>query len=942
MAAAVALALAVPLGGGGTFALSAQDAAPDFEAEGPAQLLERGRAAFEANDFAGAEDALEKFIRDYGEAEEAKEAVRIHRPLVALSKVGLQKFGEALEWIDASLADEQLPFLLRDELAFWRGICHMTLGDWVEAQHSFGRYWAVESHNGFKRHEALLLFATLYLQQDFPEVAADFLADQVPKIRDAAPEAAGRGVVLQLYARLAAGQRAEALRLVEEEFPNLGRMTQAITFQTLALQLGASFLDEGEWYEAIACLQRIWPAERLLEHQAAKAGEIEERIAHLETQPNTGSIVHQLKSILRRVEREVENFREIENFDSALKMRLATAYRQLERYRESALIMAGMLETLPPDEIVESATLAQMQCWMEIRRWDAAIKVAERYERVFGPEGRFLPTVLFLRAEALREQQDLGAAQLAYGRVVEFFPEDPMAANARFMQGFLYLQQDDNEGALFQFDQVQRHHPDSPMVEDADYWTGMAYSYSAQYDEAREHLRGYLERHSPPKYRKEALFRIAVCTFSLAEYAESLELLEAFVAAYPGDPLVDEAYLLIGDAYFGDGEVEPGFAAYAQVRPESGRFFEEAWFKAGNAHKLLEEYETMREHFERFVAEFPRSPRMPEAVYWVGWVHSAEGEPERAREIYWKTVEAHGDDPEMTTITDVFAALPRAYQGEGEEGAEALMQRLHSMKSRAVAEDRRVLAVRAGWAMSNILGSRHPDRARAALLDLARLVDPKEDSPVLSVPVAEALLASGNRLTAKELFTEIRRWHPRAVQKDRIYRGLGEIALAEGETEEALRFFQRFEREALDSVHLAEMKLKRAEIFRDLGRGSEARSEWEAVLEMPAAGAETKAGALLAIGTSLAEDGKYREAIVYFERVYVAYGKFAELNARAYGQRGRALEQLGMGREALETYEELLGREELRRYEEYEAASARAAVLRREFPEERVDPDLSP
>src|SRR5690606_1772820 len=91
----------------GAAGLPAQEAkpVPVIETEGPAQLLERGRAAFFANDFAEAEGALEKFILDYGEAEEAKEAARIHRPFVAICKVGLKKFDEALKWIDESLPD---------------------------------------------------------------------------------------------------------------------------------------------------------------------------------------------------------------------------------------------------------------------------------------------------------------------------------------------------------------------------------------------------------------------------------------------------------------------------------------------------------------------------------------------------------------------------------------------------------------------------------------------------------------------------------------------------------------------------------------------------------------------------------------------------------------------------------------------------------------------
>ncbi|MEM9017123.1 MAG: tetratricopeptide repeat protein, partial [Verrucomicrobiota bacterium] len=746
-------------------------AASVVETEGPTQLLERGRAAFARNDFAVAEEALEKFIVDYGEAEEAKEAVRLHRPLVAISKVGLRKFGEALEWIDQSLGDPEIDPTVADELKFWRGICLMTNGELVEAQRAFGAYWADETHQPFKRYEALLLFATLYIQQDFPAEAADFLADQLPKFRDLAPEAASRAVVLQLYARLTAGQNEKALELIRAEYGNLGEMTQLISFQTLALKLGSELLNAEKWYEAISCLQRIWPSAKLVEHQEAKIKEIEDRIAVLETRPNTQGTVFQLRAILKRVTRELDSFKQIENFDSALRLRLASAYQKLERYREAALIMEEMLESMPPDPVVESATLAQLQCWMELRRWPKAVSVADRYGETFGEDGPSLPTVLFLKAEALKENEEFGSAQLAYGEVVERFPQHELAPKAMFLQGFLYLQQDDSEGALYQFDQVKRMYPDSNMVEDADYWTGMAFSFSSLYAEAREHLQGYLKRHERPKYRKEATFRIAVCTFSLAEYEDALNLLQEFVETYPGDSLNDEAWLLIGDAWLGEGEIEKGFAAYESVRPESGRFFEEAWFKKGNALKLLEEYDQMRGHFETFVTDYAESARMPEAVYWIGWTYLNEENESKAREIYWETIEEHGNDPDRVTITDVLSALPKVYRGA--QGTEDLLTRLEVMKTRASVAEDLILATRAGWAKAQAIGPKNEVFYRTELLAISQWIDPKTQTPILTVPVAEALLAAGNPTTAKEFFTEIRRWHPRAVQKDRIYRALG-------------------------------------------------------------------------------------------------------------------------------------------------------------------------
>ncbi len=911
--------------------------APDLEAEGPQELLERGRKAFFANDFPTAEEALEKFIRDYAEAEEAKEAVRIHTPFVAISKVGNRKFDEALEWIDKSLAHSKIEFHLRDELTFWKAICLMTQQELVEAQHAFGAYWSNENHNAFKRYEALLMFATLYIQQDFPAEAADFLEEQIPKFREKAPEAASRAVILQLYARLTAGQNDKALELIRNEFPHLKNMTQMISFQTLALQLGSKFLEEKDWYNAIACLQRIWTREKLLEHQNGKLQMIEDRIATLKQRPNTQSIVFQLNAIQRRVERELESFQQIENFDSALRLRLATAFQGLGRYREAALIMEDMLETMDPDPVVESATLAQLQCWMEIERWPKAVATAERYEEVFGAEATNLATVLFLKAEAYRKQNDFGEAQLAYGRVVEKFSESSFAPKSMFMQGFMYLQQDDNEGALFQFDQLKRNYPKADLLDDADYWSGQAMAFNKDYAESRDHMDGYLERWENPRYKKEAIFRIAVNTFSLAEYEDSIALLEGFVEHYEGDMLCDEANLLLGDAYLGDGDMEEGFAAYDRVRPEAKRFFEEAWFKKGKAYKLLEEYDTMRTHYEKFTAEYPDSNRMPEAVYHVGWTYLNADEPDKARQMYWKTIGEHGNNPEMYGVADLFSALPKVYKNGGAEGREELLAELEKTKSKADVDGENNLALRAAWSKSQLLARTSPEVGRAEMMAASKWVDPKSQNPLLTVECADALLDAGNILTAKEMFTNIRKWHPRAIQKDRIYAGLAKIAEEQNEPDEAIKYYEKFEKEAGASARLGEVLVAKAQLQKKIGKNAEARQTLESILENEFISASQKALTLYELGESLAGDGEHKKAIVYFERVYVAYGKFSDLNAKAYLARGESLEELKLQKQALETYREFASREELKRFDEANEIGQKISRLEKVVPADPVE-----
>ena len=907
----------------------------NVDVEKPEELLERGRAAFFKNDFETAEEALEKFITTYGEAEEAKKAVRIHTPMVAICKVANRKFDEALSWIDRSLADPKIEFKMQDELSFWKGICLMTQGKLVDAQRAFGAYWADEKHQAFKRYESLLLFATLYISQDFPEEAADFLEDQIPKFRHLAPEAASRAVVLELYARIAAKQNDRALDLIRGEYGRLSQMTQLISFQTLAIQLGSRFLEEKDWYRAIACLQRIWPREKLLEHQNEKIAMIRDRIELLKQRPNTQSLIFQLNAILRRVERELASFEKIEHFDSASRLRLAMAFQGLGRYREAALIMEDMLESMPPNSVVESATLAQLQCWMEIGRWPKAISSAEKYQKIFGSKGKQLPTVLFLKGEAYREDQNPGKARLAYEKLGDDFPADPLAPKAIFLEGFLYLQEDDNDGALFQFNQLSRKYPKSGMVEDADYWSGMAMAFAKDYQGARQHMKAYLDRYGKSsKYRKEALFRIAVCTFSMAEYEESITLLKAFNAKYPGDPLCNESNLLLGDAYLGQGKMEEGFAAYDAVLPESRRFFEDAWFKKAKAYRLLGDLAAMRVHCRKFIEQYPDSNRMPEAVYWIGWAWLKEGKTDEARKLYRDVIEQYGDNPKMFSMADVFSGLPKVYQKEGSEGRGQLLLQLEKWKARAEAQGKKTEALRSAWEKSQLLAKSSPSTSRAELMAAAKWLDSKEQNPLLTVSCAEALLDAGNILTAKKILKDVRKWHPRAMQKDRIYAALGRIAAEQGEPAEAIRFYEKFEKETANSARLGEVLAAKAQLQLKMGSEVAARETLESILEQKIVPAVQKARTLLELGNSFARSGDYRKAIVFYERIYVAYGKFGELNAKAYWERGNALEKLKLPRQALQTYRELAGRKDLSRFEEARKAGTKIEKLARLLPPE--------
>jgi len=905
------------------------------EVVSPLEMLDRGRLAFQQSDFVAAEMAFDQFFADYAENPEAAEAINAHRPLLALTKVGVGKYDEASPLIDASLKSDKLEAKLKDELSFWRGICLMQSDDYSAAQESLGEYWNNEKHEPFKRYEALLLFAGLYLTQGFDEFAADFLKERIPKMRKLAPEAASRATVLRFHALLKAGENEQALELVRSEYSGIDQMTQLISFQMQVLDLGARFLEEKQYRKAVFCLQRVWSKEKLLRRQETRLKGMHEREEKVMKQGGRQAVLFQIRSIIRRVEREISMLEESENFDSGLRLRVAVAFQSQERYREAALVMGEMLEKMPPDSVVDSASVALIQCWMQIERWPKAVESADLYLKTLGiwEEAAHFPEVMLLKAEALKEMQQPQKAAVVYGDLVERFPKHKQAPSALFMQAYMYLIQDDSEGAVYHFDQLRLHYSEHALVEDADYWTGMALSFTSEYSEAKGWLQVYLNRYGalkvPAKYRVEAKFRLAYCVFAMGDNAQAITLFRRFIDDNEGHDLIDEARLLLGDGYLGEGEIERGIESYRRISPESKRFHEDGWFKIGKALRLTDDLVGMRDHFTQFLSRYPDSSRMPEAVYWIGWVDRQHGDIAKAKQVYWQTLRAHGNGAKYLAIEDLIAALPRLYRDTGEGGQQELLKGLEELELEAVSSGQRLLALRCAWGVAQVYRKQNQKAYRVALLKVTPEVDAKHDAPRITVDCADAQLAMGNLNVAEKLYETVRKWHPRAVERDRVFAGLGRIAEMNGEVDQAIAYYLRFERETASVLRLNEVKLERARLLVRKLRSEEARGVLEEILESPIKSSRIKAQALFEFGEILMSEGDPRKAAAYYERIYVVYGKHKELVARAYWRRGEALEKMSLRKEALEVYGELAEREDLSACDEAKMAARKLMDMNR-------------
>jgi len=903
--------------------LVAQDAAP--EAGTARDLIIRADAAYNEKRHADAVSGYQKFLADYGASAEAKPLLPHVRYNLSAALVQTQQFPAAVGAIEEALKLEELTPEQKENLGFWRAVSLMQSGQQGEAQVALAEFME-QFPRSRRRQDAAILVATALLAGEKKREAAEAFAE----IRSD-PESVhrGRATVLELYSLLETGQEQAALELLAAEGTRQDRISQIATFQTLAMNLGEKFLEEGNPRDAIRALQNVWSRDRLLAHQQNRLEEMKARLEAIESSRNPDIFERaQARQIVREIEQELENLQKIESFDASVRFRLASAFHQQDRFRETALLLDDMLRQMEPDPVVEQASLSTLQSWMAIERHDKAVATADLFAERF-PKSEQLPLVLYLKGMAQQQAGDYPAALATFDQISTQFPKTPQATRALFMKGFTELLAENNEEAAELFAAFRKKHPEDDLGESAAYWQGSALAFAKQFEQAREVLAGLAEQYPDGALRGPAAFRHAYCAQSMREYETAETELKAYLRDYPSGEESAEARILLGDALLAQAKSDEGKEVYASVPEEAGRFYEEAQFKLAKVLRLEEDYEALRELMGQYLEKFPNSPRAAEALFLIGQAWRQEDQLDKAKEEYWKAIRKFGNNPEAYSVEDLFVALGRLYRGEAEQND--YLAALRTMRAEAEENDERTLAIRTMWALSQAVQKSDPALSQALLREASVLVNPQSTGPAILADCAAAQMdaaateddpaeAARRRELATNLYRDLLKWYPRAPQKDRALGALARLSLERGDTQSALDYYARIERDTPWSSLMGEVLQTRAELEVQEGRLDEAVDSYTRLLAAENVSGKLKADALLALGELEMARNRPQMAIPYYQRIYILYSRWREAVARAYLRSGEAFEKIEDLEAARKTYEELLGREDLTNLPEIEEA----------------------
>jgi len=913
------------------------------ESQAPLVLLQDGNSAYLSQSWADAARLFESFLSTYGSDPTLADPAKKIQPLLALAYFRQGDFERAQKPGAAALQDPGLDPAVRAELRFFSGLGALRAGKHEEARASLGAVFNDPKVDASRRMESLVLGGTSYVMEENWPGAVDFFSKYGREIRRSSPEAGGRADILHFHSLMKAERWDDAIILAQDVAARMDQVRQVATFSFLLIELSSHFLEKEQPYKAIAVLRLIRSRTEILDLQKAKLAETNADLQYA-TESKNAVRQSQIAASLKDMEKDLANIEKVPQFDSASRLRMAQAYLSLGRVREASLILDQMVRQMPPDELVESASVNLISGWMALERWSRAIRAADVYVDRVGslPLAKNLPGVLFARAQAYEGQFEYAKAAAGYAEVAQHFPTDALAPKARFMEAYniLQLEQYAESGRLLDL-LLKDTSTENEMWEHAFFWRGMVEYFDQKWDPARTHLEDYLKRATAGagtgEYVDDAIFRRGYAYFSEALYEPAIKELLRLEKEHPTSEWLPEALLTLGDCYGATGDLDQALMAYRRITAEAPGFHDEGWMKRGQIFKARKDLDGMRAHYEDFLKARAQSPRIAEALNWLGWVAKQRNDPEGARTIYWDAIRRLGNDKVRPGLEDIFLGLTPLYPGEQKQELQSLLR-----KEFALAETRQQsnYLVRLGWAEAQLIQRAQPDPSRAMLAELGKKVDPKESAPRIIVDCAEALALAGNRIEAERLFEGLRKWYPRAPERDRAFAGLGFLALDQGDEPKALAMFDRFERTAVmpksapdaNGVSIVEAEiggkvaLARAKLL-EAGKKEEALHLYQAVQKSKAMPARLRAEAFLAAANLQSKRGQPRESLPFYEQVYVLFNRYPDLVAKAYWGRGQALEKMGTPELAREVYSELALREDLSNTKEASEGKMRAIAL---------------
>lgn len=514
--------------------------------------------------------------------------------------------------------------------------------------------------------------------------------------------------------------------------------------------------------------------------------------------------------------------------------------------------------------------------------------------------------------------------------------------------------------------------------EKAEYRIALALVLGGKLDDAEKALDAYLQKYPEGAYVADVEYRLDVIKFANKQYDQVISDSVAWQQKYGTASPLAEVLSLMGDCYASEDRDDEAIKTYT-ASYQAARSPNVLNYSIFAAAKLLQKHTRWADivqMFQEFIENNPDHPTAVAAIVWIGRADIKLGKVEQAKQFMADTAKQYLNDPSREAVDEIITQLAQLYAhrhlqlsppptavppvspavltsasvppsiGAGLSSADTTLATAASNVQPPVsaAEDptqalEEILTIpdldSQATARARILYAkaelarlqRQNEVAKQILLEIGKDFKPEDLSPILLGKVGDCLVQEGQTDQAVSFYNQLMDEYAKSAVVDYAYNGLGQIAYAQKDYQKADRYFSKALDKGLAEGKLKEITLGEAQTLLELNRPEEARPLFEQVASTRAWRGEATALSVFSLGQIEMQLGKFAEANAYYQRVFVAYQGYPDVQAKAYLKSGQAFEKLGRVTEAVNTYSEMLRNPHLSSFPEFSDAKQRLDQL---------------
>ncbi|MBN1918189.1 MAG: tetratricopeptide repeat protein [Verrucomicrobia bacterium] len=350
------------------------------------------------------------------------------------------------------------------------------------------------------------------------------------------------------------------------------------------------------------------------------------------------------------------------------------ALLQLGRPQDALMHYQTIVVDFPRSGVLVETEFKIGWCLFAKKDYEEARKTFLAFADNHGADAR-APEAVARAAECAVADRRMTEAAADYERLLESYPDSPLAEGALYQLGLAQVSLDEQDKAVETFLRFTEKYPKSAYASDAYYWIGSQRQKAGQLDEAVTFLTRSVETAHDEKFVERANYKLATIHHERSEFdqaaaillamlkknakadvppkthlwaagylleqkqfADAKVLYEAFLKKFTAGAGLDEAHFGLGECLTHEKQWAAALDHYTKADVEGGSLRLLARLRSGVCLHMLSRDDKAVEVLSGLIGEENASVIESAALYWLGTVHFLQArkakDPAKAVELY--------------------------------------------------------------------------------------------------------------------------------------------------------------------------------------------------------------------------------------------------------------------------------------------------------------------